>query len=155
MKKYVFSLLFSFVITSLIAEDGHQLWLRNKTALPVNVATSIKSPIISNAVLELQNGWLGKAGANVTLSLVKDKSLKGDGFKLTATSVQANTESGILYGVFELLRRQQTGKPITPNEINNPSYDIRILIIGIIQMVLLKEVMQANLFFGVEIVPLL
>jgi alpha-glucuronidase len=40
--------------------------------------------------------------------------------------VQASTEQGILYGVFELLRRQQTGQDVR-NVISNPSYEYRVL----------------------------
>ena len=45
---------------------------------------------------------------------------------MSSNSIQANTELGILYGVYELLRRQQTGETVK-NEIVNPSYEIRIL----------------------------
>src|SRR5699024_9517608 len=40
--------------------------------------------------------------------------------------VQANTDLGILYGTYALLRYQHTGKPI-PIGISNPSYERRIL----------------------------
>jgi alpha-glucuronidase len=40
--------------------------------------------------------------------------------------VQANTDPGILYGVYELLRRQKTGQPVK-NVISNPSYELRLL----------------------------
>ena len=50
--------------------------------------------------------------------------MMGSGFG--ENSVQANTDAGILYGVYELLRRQQTGEPIN-NDVDNPSYDVRIL----------------------------
>jgi len=75
----------------------------------------------------LQQGWQGKPGASIALTIKKDNAIKGDGFKLTQNSVRANTEFGILYGVFELLRRQQTGEVLSSEIISNPSYEIRIL----------------------------
>ncbi len=39
------------------AEDGHELWLRKKTAVPVNVICSKKSATLSIAINELQQGW--------------------------------------------------------------------------------------------------
>ena len=81
---------------------------------------------LSIAIQELKDRWLGDANASVTLTIKKDKALKNDGFRLEKNSVQANTDAGILYGVYELLRRQQTSEPIN-NEIFNPSYEVRIL----------------------------
>src|SRR5664280_1807933 len=108
------------------AEDGHNLWLRAKSTSPVNVICSKKSATIDIAREELLKGWLGKAEASVVLTLKPDKSIKGDGFKLTLNGVQANNDLGILYGVYELLRRQQTGESIKEETIN-PSYERRVL----------------------------
>ena len=83
-------------------------------------------PTISIAKLELKQGWQGKDGAKVVLTIKKDKAVKGDGFKLSENEVQANTELGILYGVYELLRRQQSGQPVL-GEVSNPSYERRVL----------------------------
>src|SRR5580765_1974228 len=115
-----------FSILSLNAENGHQLWLRNKNALPVTVVCSKNSPTLSIAKQELQQGWQGTPNAKVVLALKKDKVIKGDGFRLGENTVEANTEIGILYGVFELLRRQQTGE-VTQTGVFNPSYEFRIL----------------------------
>lgn len=108
------------------AEDGHQLWLRKKAAKPVTVVCSGKSAVLNQAIKALQEGWQGENGATVTLRLRKDKAIKDDGFKLDNLGVQANTASGILYGVYEVLRRQQTGQ-LVKEEIINPSYQRRIL----------------------------
>ncbi|MGN6532265.1 MAG: alpha-glucuronidase, partial [Ginsengibacter sp.] len=56
----------------------------------------------------------------------KDKALKSDGFRINKNEIIANTDAGILYGVYQLLRDQQTGEPIT-DKVNNPSYEVRIL----------------------------
>ncbi|MFT3738169.1 MAG: alpha-glucuronidase [Breznakibacter sp.] len=75
---------------------------------------------------ELVQGWQGTANATVTLTLKPDKAITGDGFRLGTNEIRANTEAGILYGVYELLRRQQTGQAIG-DEVCNPSYGRRIL----------------------------
>lgn len=112
--------------TQLIAQDGHELWLRNKTAEPATVVCSNHSATLSIAEQELKMGWRGKPGAKVELAIVTDKAIKKDGFRIGATTIKATTDAGILYGVYELLRRQQTGEPIT-DALINPSYELRIL----------------------------
>ncbi|WP_320113626.1 alpha-glucuronidase [Draconibacterium orientale] len=120
--------LFAFVLisTGVNAEDGHNLWLRAKSAIPVEVRCSKKSPTINIAINELTNGWQGKAGQLIELKIVKDKVLKADGFRLSENSIQAKTDAGLLYGAFEILRRQQTGESLT-EDIVNPSYNLRLL----------------------------
>jgi len=107
------------------AENGHDLWLRKGPANTVKVSSSQRSPILNVAIRDLQENWQGKAGAVVVLKIVKDKDLKEDGFRIDASGVQATTDRGILYGVFELLRRQRTGQPTIFK--SNPSYRFRIL----------------------------
>lgn len=119
-----FFLLASFI--SLKAEDGHDLWLRNHKSNPVKVVCAKQSPTLDIAKKELEQSWLGKSGATVILDITTDKSIKGEGYKLDASGVHANTEAGILYGVFDLLRRQQTGQPVA-GIVSNPSYERRIL----------------------------
>jgi alpha-glucuronidase len=109
-----------------IAEDGHQLWLRGQRANPVKVFCSENSATLNIARQELQLGWQGKSDASIILKIKADKAIKGDGFKITAEGVEAGTELGILYGVYELLRCQRTGNLIQ-NKIFNPSYERRLL----------------------------
>lgn len=117
-------LLMSSVI--LHAENGHDLWLRNKKAKSVTVVSSKQSPTMAIAKNELLLGWQGNNGATISLNVKQDKSLKFDGFKITEKSIQANSDIGILYGVYELLRRQNTGIT-TKDVITVPSYEKRIL----------------------------
>ncbi|MGN6296178.1 MAG: alpha-glucuronidase [Ginsengibacter sp.] len=126
MKSVITSVIFLFSIVFVNAQNGHELWLRPVKAKPVNVICKQNSPTLSIAKQELTDRWLGDANASVTLTIKKDKALKSDGFRLEKNSVQANTDAGILYGVYELLRRQQTSEPIN-NQIFNPSYEVRIL----------------------------
>ncbi len=126
MKFFISLFLLMSVSTMVKSSDGHELWLRNKNPKAVNVVSKGKSQTLVIARDELINNWQGEAGATVTLKIVKDKTLKGDGFKINNNLVSANTETGLLYGVYELLRRQQTGQPVTGIS-SNPSYQLRIL----------------------------
>jgi alpha-glucuronidase len=108
------------------AEDGHQLWLKQPTPSPVNVICVKKSPVLDIAIKELKDGWHGTPDATVTLQLKPVKSIKDDGFLLENSNVSANSELGILYGVYELLRRQATGQTVN-HVLSNPSYRQRIL----------------------------
>jgi alpha-glucuronidase len=127
MEKLIISVLLLSAALGLRAEDGHQLWLRPHAAVPVTVVLPTKtSALLATAKRELQQGWQGTAGATVTLTVQKDKAIKYDGYRLGPTSVRATTEAGLLYGVFELLRRQQTGQAV-PEAVSNPSYEHRLL----------------------------
>ena len=126
MKKIIFQLFLLFAVIHIHAQAGHELWLRKKTAKAVTVVCAKNSPTLTIAKQELQQGWQGVAGATVTLTIKKDKAVDADGFRITPTSVIANNDIGILYGVFELLRSQQTGQSFT-EKISNPSYERRIL----------------------------
>lgn len=109
-----------------VAQNSHQLWLQKQTSNAVKVIAKKHTPLLNLAKQELEDGWFGKAGATCTLSLQKNKLLKGDGFILDSNSIKANTEAGILYGVYELLRQQKTQTAIH-HFISNPSYQRRIL----------------------------
>jgi alpha-glucuronidase len=126
MKQLISNIVLVLIAFCLHAEDGHGLWLRNKKALPLNVICSKTSATLNIAINELKQSWQGKIGASVTLSLVIDQSIKADGFILKENIVQATTEVGILYGVYELLRMQQT-KQLIQTKLYNPSYQLRIL----------------------------
>jgi alpha-glucuronidase len=125
--KNLITLLLLFLLVSLLeAEDGHQLWLRSQTAKPVKIVCSKQSATLDIARQELKQGWQGKPGASVILTVKYDKSVRGDGFILNPSGVQANTDIGILYGVFDLLRHQKTGQPVK-DITSNPSYELRLL----------------------------
>lgn len=126
MKKVIFNFFFLFAVLYLHAQHGHELWLRNKTAESVNVVCAENSPTLTIAKHELQQGWHGQRQASVKLSIIKNKAIKADGFRLTQNAIEATNNAGILYGVYELLRRQLTGQNIQ-DEISNPSYERRIL----------------------------
>jgi len=126
MKNYISFFILFFTALNMQAENGHNLWLRHKSQVSVNIVCTKNSPTLSIARHELEQGWLGKAGLTIALIIKQNKAIKNDGFRLTLNGIEANTEHGILYGVYELLRRQQTGQAIK-EEISNPSYNIRLL----------------------------
>ena len=128
MSRKIITIFSFFVLLSfnLQAEDGHDLWLRGKGTNSVNVICSKKSPTLSIAMQELQQGWQRNANEKIELVVKSDKAIKGDGFRIGKNRIQANTDIGILYGVYELMRWQQTGENIH-EEVCNPSYERRIL----------------------------
>ena len=125
MKK-ILIILFCFLFYSLQADNGHDLWLGTIKPNPVKIVCHKTSATLSLAIEELEKSWQGESNATVVLSIKKDNSIIGDGFKLTANGVEANTDLGVLYGVFELLRLQRTGRT-NRDLISNPSYTLRVL----------------------------
>ena len=56
MKKIILSILSLFIVLSLKAEDGHEFWLRKKSAVPVKVVYSQKTPMLTITEQELEQG---------------------------------------------------------------------------------------------------
>ncbi len=125
--RFIHSVLFlGFISMHLFAENGHQLWLRSGSGKSINVVCNKKSSTLNIAEEELKSGWKGQAGKNIYLIIKRDDLIKGDGFILSDNKIQANTDLGILYGVYELLRRQNVGDDIK-FDVCNPSYEYRVL----------------------------
>lgn len=141
------------------AEDGHQLWLRYQ---PLEIArreilrrqlTSITapdtpSPIVRNAVMELQRGLQGLLAAEIPVSeepgdhsvLIGTPATSGtirqlalpldslgkEGFLLRLIDVAGHDvvviaaahDAGVLYGVFELLRLIESGRDLESLDIS-------------------------------------
>lgn len=133
-----FSLLlifFSFFIgISSHAEDGSKLWLRfsdqdSTKKNDVRITSKRKSPVIDVAKNELKDNWTGQS-----VELVIDKKLKSlkDGYQIKTAgrkiTISSPEDKGLLYGVYHLLRLQQTGENLDNLNIEEkPSFDIRIL----------------------------
>lgn len=121
-----------FVVTAVLfsatlrAEDGYDLWLRKAPAKPVTVSPNKKGMVIDIAERELIDNWQGKPNTKIQLVSTKDKAIKGDGFKINGNVISANTDLGLLYGAYDLLRRMAGGQS-TDNILSNPSYQRRIL----------------------------
>jgi alpha-glucuronidase len=127
MKRIIY-LVLTFIACAYLAkaEDGHELWLRSKSAANVQIQSTRKSPVLDIAINELKTGWLGKNEANLKFEFSQNPSIKGDGYRLERDKIMARTDLGILYGTYELLRRQYLGKT-DDNFSSNPSYSRRIL----------------------------
>ena len=108
------------------AETGHELWLRPQAVKVVRIEINAKSQTAEIARQTLINGWNGADNAVVRLLKKKDKQIKGDGYKLSTDMVQANTDLGLLYGVYEMLRMQQLSGSVKPG-VYNPDFENRIL----------------------------
>ena len=91
-------------------EDGSRLWLRMGPAVgDARIDAKDRSAVAKTAVRELVAFWKGGG-----VSLVKDNSLPdNDGFMIvfpdgdSKTVIRARRSVGLLYGAYELLRRQQ------------------------------------------------
>lgn len=118
MKKYLILLI--TVLTSLhvsAQSDGSQLWLGKQYANSCQVISQLPDDATAKiAKQELENNWRGK---NVELKI--DKSLNlGEGYNIYARPAQqgdniqyeatitASNPIGLLYGVYELIRLQNT-----------------------------------------------
>lgn len=126
-------ILFFLMIPLLIfAEDGSQLWLRFPAKHGISADKIISkgsSPTLNIARKELSSHWQGQTVELRTEN--KDKNLK-DGYRIFSTSekivISAGKEIGLLYGVYHILRLQQTKADLSHvNSIEKPSYDVRIL----------------------------
>ncbi|MCR5131975.1 MAG: alpha-glucuronidase [Prevotella sp.] len=129
-------LVWLFIICSLpvFATDGHGLWLPNKV---VN-QTKVSAPRKSSPTLRLAVDELKKYATIPSVTLQRETSLKSqlgaDGFIITpqtdAVVIKAASDVALLYGVYELLRRQQLGES-TQNAaapiVSVPTFPLRML----------------------------
>lgn len=121
-------LLTAFVPFAALAVDGYTLWMPPTTDKTVNVRLSSKhaTPLQRMAKQVLETGWQGQDGATLTLEIKQDNALKPDGFRLTANSIVATTDAGLLYGAYAYLRTQWVDG-FVQETVSNPSYQLRLL----------------------------
>ncbi len=109
------------------AEDGHRLWLpAHKSHTTVRVEANAQSPTIDLARTELSHHFLGtKAVLHLDPSMADD-----DGFAISGNDdsivVRAHRDVGLLYGAYDVLRRQVTQGGVTPVE-QHPAFRLRLL----------------------------
>lgn len=127
------NILFFLIFPLLVfAEDGGQLWLRFPAKNGISADKIISkgnSPTLNIARKELSSHWQGQSVELRTEN--KEKNLK-DGYRIVSTSekivISAGKEIGLLYGVYHILRLQQTKADLSHlNTIEKPSYDVRVL----------------------------
>lgn len=133
MRYLRFNILFFLIFPLLVfAEDGSQLWLRFPTKNGISADRIISkgsSPTLNIARKELSSHWQGQTVELRTEN--KDKNLK-DGYRIVSNSekivISAGKEIGLLYGVYHILRLQQTKADLSHlNTVEKPSYDVRVL----------------------------
>ena len=123
-------ILTTLLCTSLSAEDGHRLWLGYTPADRATVHAPASSPTIDIAVDELHKYF---QGSEVTLKkdLALKKTLGNEGFTIQMPSsgpvVQAASDMGLLYGAYELLRRQAIGSQQQTAITQVPAFPLRLL----------------------------
>ena len=129
MKKLTLTLIACAFGLTMTAEDGHRLWLRYDTLDQAQVSTEFSSPMINHAREELQRFF---RGSEVTLRL--DAAMADDdGFRISGTSgrpvITARRDAGLLYGAYELLRRQHTASSgaMTLDVESHPAFSLRLL----------------------------
>ncbi|RKE81294.1 alpha-glucuronidase [Chryseobacterium sp. AG363] len=133
MRYLRFNILFFLIFPLLVfAEDGSQLWLRfpAKNGISADkIISRSSSPTLNIARKELGSHWQGQTVELRTEN--KEKNLK-DGYRIVSTPekivISAGKEIGLLYGVYHILRLQQTKADLSHlNTVEKPSYDVRVL----------------------------
>src|SRR6478752_7687198 len=126
-----------FISAALRADDGYRLWLRYDriadNGLRARYAAALSqltlatgddpaSPRLAAAKAELEQGIAGLVGITPAIAIVQTTgpypaSGPNDGYTLTASSpgkitLSGQTDLGVLYGAFALLRHLQLGLPL-------------------------------------------
>lgn len=125
MKKTVSLLILLWTALSVRADDGSLLWLRQQPTGRAKVSAPKAGACVSMARLELTNYFKGRKA-----ELVLDRSMAdNDGFRVTegrgGVTIAARRPAGLLYGAYEVLRRQQLGMPLAT--VSSPVFGLRLL----------------------------
>lgn len=154
---FIFSFIL-FLSFATLADNGYRLWLRyDKISDPKVLAgysllskgawlnsTSPTAQIIRKEMFAALSGLLGKAiaapsreqDASIVIRQVSDPTIKDDGFIIqtvgsgsqTKVVISSNSEVGLLYGSFHLIKLLQTNKSIEALAIKtSPKVKVRIL----------------------------
>lgn len=130
MKRYLIAISLFLLTTwdAMAQNDGSLLWLGTQKHGECRVeATS--GPTLDIARKELKDGFLG---AKVRLVVAESMNL-GEGYHLETTSslqeatVYGSSPVGVLYGVYELLRLQNTGQTKDIEKTDKPAVALRVL----------------------------
>lgn len=126
--RYIIIVLLSVCSLPAGADDGHRLWLRMDGRSGAAVDCGVSTPTAQIAADELRDGWKGgRVSLRIDASMADD-----DGFAISRNAdggltVSARRDVGLLYGAYELLRRQQTGRPVETDVTEHPQFDMRML----------------------------
>lgn len=112
-------------------ENGHNLWFHSLTDGEAQVLSEDKTTL-GIADSEIFNYWKGKQTVSCIVCKEAEPSLGNEGYRIEfgrkSIEIYANREIGVLYGVYDLLRRQETDNVPTDGHITEvPAFDVRIL----------------------------
>lgn len=112
-------------------EDGHNLWFHSQVdTKPVLADEKTPQSIAANEIMQY---WKGSANVILRNYGVVEDELGTEGYTLIfddpkEITIGANTEIGLMYGAFDLIRRQQTGNLPTKGSVTEkPAYQYRVL----------------------------
>ena len=110
--------------------DGHQLWFYSMDKDGMNLSAEKTTKAIYEN--EIQQYWNGGQTVSFNVLDSKDETLGSEGYRLVfgkdVIKVESNTDTGVLYGVYDLLRRQETGKLQNTGTVTEiPAYQYRVL----------------------------
>ena len=151
--RFLLSLLLSFVFFGTHADDGYRLWLKydpiKNPALKAGYSKKLNSVFVRKtdetiavAVSELKyatRGMLGKEiletkapTSSLKLEIIKLADINQEAFEIKTFKnqiiVRGNTSKGVLYGVFELIRKMQLGESLENiNVVSSPKIQLRML----------------------------
>ena len=112
-------------------ENGHNLWFHSLTDGEPQTLSDEKSTM-AIADNEILNYWKGRQTVTSVICREPEASLGKEGYRIEfgkkEISIYSNSEIGVLYGVYDLLRRQETDNvPASGHVTEVPAYDVRIL----------------------------
>lgn len=125
MKKTILLFVLVWTALSVWPEDGSLLWLRQQPAGKAKVSAPKVGGCVDVAHRELATYFKGRKA-----ELRLDRSMAdNDGFRVTGDKggvvIAARRPSGLLYGAYEVLRRQQLGQPLATT--SSPAFGLRML----------------------------
>lgn len=133
MKRAILLSLMLFITITLCAEDGSDLWLRGKFVPSKDFVVKIEGAG-HDATLDIACKELSMMGWDGEVVLRRKKGIAPkDAYSIARntggkTMIQSTSSVGILYAVYDLLRRKQLGETLrTINIRESPSYNHRIL----------------------------
>lgn len=113
------------------AEDGHSLWFNSLGDQGLQL--SVEKTTSDIAKNEIENNWKGKQKVDLVVLEKSDDTLGKEGFRIgfqkKSVKIEANTEIGVLYGVYHLIRLQETQSLPQSNDVITevPAFEYRVL----------------------------
>ena len=115
--------------SSKIDSDGHLLWFNS---LQMEAPAEFGTKTMQIAEQNIEKHWKSSQKVDLSLNSTANDTLGNEGFELAFAdgkiTASANTEIGLLYASFDLLRRQECGQlPASGSVQSVPAYERRVL----------------------------